>query len=39
VRDTGVHHILCQMSTGFLPHARIIESMRRFGEDVLPRFR
>jgi len=39
VRDTGVHHILCQMSTGFLPHARIIESMRRFGEDVIPRFR
>ena len=39
VRDAGVHHILCQMSCGFLPHATILESMRRFGEDVIPQFR
>jgi alkanesulfonate monooxygenase SsuD/methylene tetrahydromethanopterin reductase-like flavin-dependent oxidoreductase (luciferase family) len=39
VRDAGVHHILCQMSCGFLPHATIMESMRRFGEDVMPQFR
>ena len=39
LRDTGVHHVLCQMSTGYLPHARIVESMRRFGADVIPRFR
>ena len=39
IRDAGIHHVLCQMSTGFLPHARIMESMRRFGEDVIPRFR
>ncbi len=38
VRDAGVHHVLCQMSYGFLPHARIMKSMRRFGEDVRPRF-
>ena len=39
LRDAGVHHILCQMSTGYLPHARIMESMRAFGEKVAPRFR
>jgi alkanesulfonate monooxygenase SsuD/methylene tetrahydromethanopterin reductase-like flavin-dependent oxidoreductase (luciferase family) len=39
LRDAGVHHVLCQMSCGYLPHARIMESMRRFGEDVMPRFR
>ena len=39
LRDAGVHHVLCQMSTGYLPHARIMESMRAFGEKVAPRFR
>ena len=39
LRDTGVHHVLCQMSTGFLPHARVMASTRSFGEDVIPRFR
>jgi alkanesulfonate monooxygenase SsuD/methylene tetrahydromethanopterin reductase-like flavin-dependent oxidoreductase (luciferase family) len=39
IRDGGVQHVLCQMSTGYLPHARIMESMRRFGEQVAPRFR
>ena len=39
LRAVGAHHVLCQMSYGFLPHARIMESMRRFGEDVIPRFR
>ena len=39
LRDAGAHHVLCQMSIGDLPHARIIESMRRFGEQVSPRFR
>lgn len=38
LRDTGVHHVLCQMSTGFLPHARVMASTRLFGEDVIPRF-
>jgi hypothetical protein len=27
------------MSTGYLPHERILDSMRRFGEAVLPAFR
>jgi len=39
LRDAGVHHVLCQMSCGYLPHAEIMESMRCFGEKVRPRFR
>jgi alkanesulfonate monooxygenase SsuD/methylene tetrahydromethanopterin reductase-like flavin-dependent oxidoreductase (luciferase family) len=39
LRDAGVHHVLCQLSHGYLPHERIMESMRGFGERVLPRFR
>jgi alkanesulfonate monooxygenase SsuD/methylene tetrahydromethanopterin reductase-like flavin-dependent oxidoreductase (luciferase family) len=39
LRDAGVHHVLCQMSYGYLPHASIMSSMRRFGEAVIPRFR
>ena len=39
LRDAGAHHVLCQLSTGFLPHARILDSMRRFGEAVIPRCR
>ena len=39
LRDAGVHHVLCQMSFAHLPHARIMSSMARFGEAVMPRFR
>ena len=39
LRDAGVGHLLCQMSFGHLPHPRIMESMRRFGEAVMPKFR
>ena len=39
LRTAGAHHVLCQMSCGGLPPATIIESMRRFGERVIPRFR
>jgi alkanesulfonate monooxygenase SsuD/methylene tetrahydromethanopterin reductase-like flavin-dependent oxidoreductase (luciferase family) len=39
LRDHGVHHVLCQLSTGFLSHPAIMESMRRFGAEVIPRFR
>jgi alkanesulfonate monooxygenase SsuD/methylene tetrahydromethanopterin reductase-like flavin-dependent oxidoreductase (luciferase family) len=39
LRDAGARHVLCQMSYGYLPHARIMESMRAFGEQVMPRFR
>jgi hypothetical protein len=38
LRDAGVHHILCQMSVGYLAHDTILDSMRRFGEQVRPRF-
>ena len=39
LRDAGVHHVLCQISYGYLPHRTIVESMRRFGETVAPKFR
>jgi alkanesulfonate monooxygenase SsuD/methylene tetrahydromethanopterin reductase-like flavin-dependent oxidoreductase (luciferase family) len=39
LRESGVHHVLCQMSCGHLPHTRIMESTRAFGADVIPRFR
>jgi alkanesulfonate monooxygenase SsuD/methylene tetrahydromethanopterin reductase-like flavin-dependent oxidoreductase (luciferase family) len=39
LRDAGAHHVLCQMSTGYLPHASIMSSMQRFGEAVIGRFR
>jgi alkanesulfonate monooxygenase SsuD/methylene tetrahydromethanopterin reductase-like flavin-dependent oxidoreductase (luciferase family) len=39
LRDAGAGHILCQMSFGYLGHDRIKASMRRFGEQVIPRFR
>jgi alkanesulfonate monooxygenase SsuD/methylene tetrahydromethanopterin reductase-like flavin-dependent oxidoreductase (luciferase family) len=38
LRDAGARHVLCQMSCGYLPHAAIMESMRRFGQHVIPRF-
>ena len=36
--DAGIHHVLCQMSTGYLSHAQVMASTRRFGEQVIPRF-
>lgn len=39
LRDAGVRHVLCQMSFGYLGHERIVSSMKRFGEQVLPAFR
>jgi alkanesulfonate monooxygenase SsuD/methylene tetrahydromethanopterin reductase-like flavin-dependent oxidoreductase (luciferase family) len=39
LRDAGVHHLLCQMSFGYLDHARITRSMRRFAQRVVPAFR
>ena len=38
LREAGARHVLCQMSSGYLPHAATMESMRRFGEHVRPRF-
>jgi len=39
LRDAGVGHVLCQMTSGEMPHAITIASMRTFGERVIPRFR
>jgi alkanesulfonate monooxygenase SsuD/methylene tetrahydromethanopterin reductase-like flavin-dependent oxidoreductase (luciferase family) len=39
LKEAGVGHVLAQMSFGYLPHERIMASMTRFGESVLPRFR
>ena len=39
LRDAGARHVLCQLSHGYMPQARIMESMRCFGEQVIPRFR
>ena len=39
LRDAGVRHVLAQMSFGYLGHARIMDSMRRFGLEVMPAFR
>jgi alkanesulfonate monooxygenase SsuD/methylene tetrahydromethanopterin reductase-like flavin-dependent oxidoreductase (luciferase family) len=38
IRDAGIQHVLCQMSTGFLPHDKVMDSTRRFGADVRPHF-
>lgn len=29
----------CQISFGYLAHAKLMASMRLFGEEVMPRFR
>lgn len=39
LRDAGVAHLLTQLRFGYLPHATITASMRRFAEEVMPRFR
>jgi alkanesulfonate monooxygenase SsuD/methylene tetrahydromethanopterin reductase-like flavin-dependent oxidoreductase (luciferase family) len=39
LREAGVGHLLCQLSFGYLPHDRIVASMRRFAACVMPRFR
>jgi alkanesulfonate monooxygenase SsuD/methylene tetrahydromethanopterin reductase-like flavin-dependent oxidoreductase (luciferase family) len=39
LREAGVQHVLCQLSTGYLAHTSIMDSMRRFGDEVIPRFR
>ena len=38
LRDVGVRHLLCQTGFGAMDHAHNIASMRRFGEEVMPRF-
>lgn len=36
LRDAGVHHVLCQMSFGYLGHDKVLASMRKFGERIVP---
>jgi alkanesulfonate monooxygenase SsuD/methylene tetrahydromethanopterin reductase-like flavin-dependent oxidoreductase (luciferase family) len=38
IRAAGIHHLLCQMSFGYLAHDKILASMRRFGTQVIPAF-
>ena len=39
LRDAGGHNVMCQMSFGGMSHDKIMASMRRFGEQVMPRLR
>lgn len=39
LRDAGVRHLLCQTGFGDMSHDQTMASMRRFGEEVMPRFR
>jgi alkanesulfonate monooxygenase SsuD/methylene tetrahydromethanopterin reductase-like flavin-dependent oxidoreductase (luciferase family) len=39
LRHAGVQHLLCQMSFGYMAHDKIMASMRRFGEQVMPALR
>jgi len=37
--DVGADMIICLVQAGRIPHAKILESLRLFGEKVMPRFR
>jgi alkanesulfonate monooxygenase SsuD/methylene tetrahydromethanopterin reductase-like flavin-dependent oxidoreductase (luciferase family) len=39
LRDTGLGHLLCQMSFGGISHDKIMLSMQKFGEEIIPAFR
>ena len=38
-RDAGVQHLLCQTGFGDMSYEQNLALMRRFGEQVMPRFR
>lgn len=38
IKAAGIHHVLCQMSFGYLAHEKIMASMRRFATNVMPAF-
>jgi len=38
LRDLGVGHVFSQLSFGYLPHEKIMASMRRFAGEVMSRF-
>lgn len=37
--DTGVDELICVMQMGTLPHELVMESIRTFGEQVIPKFK
>jgi alkanesulfonate monooxygenase SsuD/methylene tetrahydromethanopterin reductase-like flavin-dependent oxidoreductase (luciferase family) len=37
--DTGVDELICVMQMGTVPHELVMESIRTFGEQVIPRFK
>jgi alkanesulfonate monooxygenase SsuD/methylene tetrahydromethanopterin reductase-like flavin-dependent oxidoreductase (luciferase family) len=37
-RELGVNYILCNVGWGQVPHEKTVASMRRFAEQVMPRF-
>jgi alkanesulfonate monooxygenase SsuD/methylene tetrahydromethanopterin reductase-like flavin-dependent oxidoreductase (luciferase family) len=39
LRDVGLGHVMCQTSWGGLGHDKVVASLRRFGEHVVPAFR
>ena len=39
MKAAGIGHVLAQMSFGYLTHDKIMASMRRFGEGVIPNLR
>jgi alkanesulfonate monooxygenase SsuD/methylene tetrahydromethanopterin reductase-like flavin-dependent oxidoreductase (luciferase family) len=38
-RDTGMTYLNCAFAVGQIPHAKILNSMRLFAKEVMPRFR
>jgi len=39
LRDLGLGHVMCQASWGGLAHDKAVASLKRFGEQVIPKFR
>jgi alkanesulfonate monooxygenase SsuD/methylene tetrahydromethanopterin reductase-like flavin-dependent oxidoreductase (luciferase family) len=37
--DIGADQIICMIQAGRIPHKEILQSLRLFGEEVMPRFR
>lgn len=37
-RDIGVDRLMCLMQMGEIPHARVLDGMRRIGMDLMPHF-
>lgn len=37
-QEVGVNHYICWFNIGGLPHAKVVESIRRFAAEVMPQF-